>query len=106
VVGKFPEKTSVVFSTVCGEPADVCEETIAEWSEKLCALMDGCEPKDIPNCDETGLLFQALPNKTLCLEGEKCSGGKLSKQRLIIFLCGFMTGEMEKPLVIGSSTRP
>jgi hypothetical protein len=40
-------------------------ETVAEWSEKLCALMDGYEPKDIANCDETGLFFQALPNKTL-----------------------------------------
>jgi hypothetical protein len=62
--------------------------------------MDGYEPKDIANCDETGLLFQALPNKTLCLKGEKCSGGKLKQKRLTIFLCGFMTGEMEKPLVI------
>jgi hypothetical protein len=31
----------------------------------------GCyEPKDIANCDETGLFFQALPNKTLYLKGE------------------------------------
>jgi hypothetical protein len=58
--------------------------------------MDGYEPKDIANCDETGLFFQALPNNTLCLKGDKCSGGKLSKQLLTIFLCGFMTGEMKK----------
>jgi hypothetical protein len=31
----------------------LCEETIAEWSEKMCALMDGYELKDIGNCDET-----------------------------------------------------
>jgi hypothetical protein len=62
--------------------------------------MDGYEPKDIANCDETGLFFQALPNKTLCLKVEKCSGGKLSEQRLTIFLCGFMTGEMENPLLL------
>jgi hypothetical protein len=76
----FQKRHSIVFSSVCGESVDVCEETIAEWSEKLCALMDGYEPKDIGNCDETGLFFQALPNKTLCLKGEKCSGRKLSKQ--------------------------
>jgi hypothetical protein len=46
----FRKRHSVVFSSVCGESADVCEETVAEWSEKLCALMDGYEPKDIANC--------------------------------------------------------
>jgi hypothetical protein len=30
----------------------------------------------------------------LCLKDEKCSGGKLSKKRLTIFFCGFMTGEI------------
>jgi hypothetical protein len=46
----FWKRHSVVFSSVCGESVDVCEETIAEWSEKLYALMDGYEPKDIANC--------------------------------------------------------
>jgi hypothetical protein len=91
MVGNFPEKTFYFFSSICGESADVCEEAVAEWNEKLCALMDDYEPKDIANCDETGLFFQALPNKTLCLKGEKCSGGKLSKQRLTIFLCDVTT---------------
>jgi hypothetical protein len=28
----FRKRHSIVFSSVCGESADVCEETIAEWS--------------------------------------------------------------------------
>jgi hypothetical protein len=52
------------------------KKTTAEWGEKLCALMDGHELKDVANCDETGLFFQALPNKPLCLKGDTCSGGK------------------------------
>jgi hypothetical protein len=68
----FQRRHSIVFISVCGKSADVCEETIAEWHEKLCALMVGCEPKDIANCDATGLFFQALPNETLCMKGEKC----------------------------------
>jgi hypothetical protein len=67
----FWRRHSIVFNGVCGESADVCEETIPEWREKLCALMNGHELKDIGNCDETGLFFQVLPNKTLCLKGEK-----------------------------------
>jgi hypothetical protein len=49
--------------------------------------------------------FQALPNKTLCLKGEKCSGGKLKKKATNHILCGFMTGEMEQTLVIGISAK-
>lgn len=69
------------------------------------SIIDGYEPENIANGDETGLFFRALPNKSLCLKGEKCSGGKLCKERLTVFLCGFMSGEMEKPLVIGKAAR-
>jgi hypothetical protein len=61
----FRRRHSVVFNSVCGESADVCEETVAEWREKLCALMDGYELKDIANCDETALFFQTLPKNSL-----------------------------------------
>jgi hypothetical protein len=40
------------------------------------------------------------------LKCERCSGGKLCKERLIVFLCGFMTEEIEKPLVIGRAAKP
>jgi hypothetical protein len=37
------------------------------------------------------------------LRGEKCTGGKISKERLTVLLCGDMVGEMEKSLVIGKT---
>jgi len=40
------------------------------------------------------------------LKGEKCSGGKLCKEVLTVFICGFMPGEMKKPLVIGKAAKP
>jgi hypothetical protein len=36
----FRKRHCIVFSTVCGESVDVCEETVAERREKLCALME------------------------------------------------------------------
>jgi hypothetical protein len=36
----FRKRHCIVFSTVCGESVDVCEETVAERREKLCVLMD------------------------------------------------------------------
>ncbi|KAJ4433108.1 hypothetical protein ANN_15365 [Periplaneta americana] len=89
-----------------GESGDVNEQTIAKWVEKLSTIIEGYESKNTANGDETGLFFQTVPSKTLCLKGEKCSGGKFCKERLTVFLCGFMTGEMEKPLVIGKTSKP
>jgi hypothetical protein len=64
---------------------------------------EGYEPENKGNGDESGLFFCELPNKSLCLKGKKCSGGKLCKERSTAFLCGFMSGEMEKPLVMGKA---
>jgi hypothetical protein len=90
----FRKRHQIVFHEVCGESEDVCGETVAVWVAKLSSIMDGYEPKDIANGDETGLFFRALSSKTLCLKGERCSGGELCKERLTVLLCGFMTGEI------------
>lgn len=66
----------------------------------------GYQPEDVYNCDETGLFFRALPDKTLALKTEKCSGGKLSKERLTVLHCVSMSGEKEPLLVIGKAARP
>ena len=84
----------------------VNSETTEEWVAKLPSIIQGYGTGNIANGDETGLFFHALPNKSLCLKGEKCSGGKLCKERLTVFLYGFMSGEMEKPLVIDKAAKP
>jgi hypothetical protein len=99
----FRKRHQIVFNELCGESSDVNSETIDEWVAKLPSIIEGYEPENIANGDETRLLFRVLPNESLCLKGEKCSGGKLCKERLTVFLCGFMSGEMEKPLVIGKA---
>ena len=81
-------------------------ETIEDWVGKLPSIIQEYEPENTANGDETGLFFSALPNKSLCLKGEICSGRKLCKERLTVFLCGFMSGEMEKTLVIGKAAKP
>jgi hypothetical protein len=56
--------------------------------------------------DETGLFFRALPTKSFAVKGEKCTGGKISKEILTVLLRGNMVGEMEKPLVIAKAAKP
>ena len=59
--------------------------------------------KKIFNFDETGLFFRALPTKTMTLKSEKCTGGKISKERLT---CVNMIDEFEKPVIIGKAAKP
>jgi hypothetical protein len=90
-----------VWNRVCGESKDEDESVVSEYKPKLLELISPYEPKNIYNADKTGLFFLALPTKSLAVKGENCTGGKMSKERLTVLLCGNMVGEMEKPLMIG-----
>jgi len=63
--------------------------------------------EDVFNMDETGLFYHLMTDKTLSFKGEKCSGGKLSKERLSVALCANMSGtEKMEPIVIGKYEKP
>ena len=54
----------------------------APWFEtRLPTILSNYSLADIYNADEFGLLYQALPSKTMHFKDEKCVGGKFSKQR-------------------------
>jgi hypothetical protein len=62
---------------------------------------------DIFNADEARLFYKLMPNKTLQLKGEKCHGGKKSKERLTVLATSNMYGSEEiKLLVIGKFQNP
>ena len=60
------------------------------------------------NCDETGLNFRLLPDKTLAASFETSADGrKKSKERVTINACSNASGTIKLPLqVIGKSNRP
>ncbi|GBM26480.1 Tigger transposable element-derived protein 4, partial [Araneus ventricosus] len=64
------------------------------------------DDRDIFNTNETDLFYRVLPDKTLFLKGEKCSGGKISNERLTLLLCCNMLGDFEIPVVIGKAKKP
>ena len=67
--------------------------------------MEGFEPKDIFNLDETALFYRLLPNKTLCNQA-KASGTKTLKDRVSVVFCASFTGEKLTPWVIGKAAKP
>lgn len=102
----FKNRHQLTFSVMCGESKATEQEPVNDFVEKLPEIIAGYKPEDIANCDETALFFRAIPRKTLHKKGEKCHGGKHSKERLSILLCFFADGKFEKPLVIGRSQNP
>ncbi|CAF1023635.1 unnamed protein product [Rotaria sordida] len=94
-------------SNGCGESSSVDMTTVDDWIQRIPKIIDGYDPKDIFNCDETGLFFKFMPDKSLTLNREECKGGKKSKERYTILFCVNSTGEEKlKPLVIAKSLKP
>ena len=79
----------------------------AHWKQThLPMILSRYNLQDIFKADEFDLFFQALPNRTLELKGEKCTGGKHSKVRLTGMSAASATGEKLPLLVIGKSKNP
>ncbi|XP_043469542.1 tigger transposable element-derived protein 4-like [Leptopilina heterotoma] len=103
----FKRRHDIVFKTLSGESKSVDVRVCNQWTKDLPNLLTEYDPEDIYNADETGLFFKCLPNKTFAFQGEKCHGGKQSKERITILQCANMTGTNKLPLlVIGKSKRP
>lgn len=92
---------------LCGESAEVNLANVDGWKMQLSCFAEGYNPNNIFNADETGFLYKCLPDETLTLKGEKCFGGKRSKERVTALFCSNSTGtEKLKPLIIGKSANP
>ena len=105
---RFKNRHNLCNKTVSGEEGDVNSTSVEQWRENaLPVLLNGYSDDQIYNADETGLFYQCLPNKTLHFRGEKCTGGKRSKNRISVLLCTNKSGtDKLKPLVIGKSKNP
>ena len=67
--------------------------------QRIPIITEHYNAKNIFNCDETGLFYKTMSDRSLTLEKENCKGGKRLKDRLSII---FSTGEEKlKLLVIG-----
>ena len=97
---------AISYKAICGESNSVDNSVVNDWNEIVGEICCNYDCKDIYNLDETGLFFRALPDKTMCFRREKCSGGKLSKERLTVMLCVNAIGDFEDPLIIGKAARP
>ncbi|XP_062599444.1 tigger transposable element-derived protein 6-like [Saccostrea cucullata] len=103
---RWKNRYSVTAFKISGESASVDPVTVEDYRQRLPDITADYDPKDIFNCDETGLFYRALPDKTLNNKDIMCKGGKSAKERLTVMFACSATGEKLKPLVIGKSNQP
>ncbi|GFS97656.1 hypothetical protein NPIL_475991 [Nephila pilipes] len=63
------------------------EETVERRKEELPNLVEGYNPKNIFNYDETELYPKLYPTKTVAFKGGPHHSRKKSKERLSVLLC-------------------
>ncbi|GFR83925.1 tigger transposable element-derived protein 6 [Elysia marginata] len=101
----FVKRNNLAFGKLCGESGDVDGDAVTACKERLPKLIEGYDERDIFNMDESGLFLKTSADKSFYIKGEKCGGGKKSKERITISLCANLLGEKEL-VVIGRSARP
>lgn len=101
-ISRFKERHGITLKVISGEEKSVTPAMTEAWTHHtLPELLAQYEHKDIFNADETGLFYKLLPNKTLAFKGERCSGGKQSKDRITVHVGASMLGEKLPLLCIG-----
>ena len=90
---------------VSGESAGVDMELVENYQQRIPDIVRDYSADDIFSCDETGLYFRALPDRTLSVKGESSKGIKSSKERVTLMFACSSTGEKLQPLVIGKSKK-
>jgi hypothetical protein len=105
---RFRKRHGIVYRQISGESESVDKSCVSTWLMQLLPpLINKFSPEDVFNADEFGLFFKLMPDKSFVCKDEKCSGGKLSKERLTVLLCSNSDGsEKLPPLVIGKSCKP
>ena len=82
-INRFKKRHAIVSSRQIGEAGSVTPEMTSNWLNiTLPKLREAYADDDIYNLDEAGLFWRLLPEHTLHFKGEKCHGGKRSKDRI------------------------
>ena len=100
------KRHSIVYGKLSGESGDVDATVVTNWKDMLGTLVDGYDPKDIFNQDETALFYKTTQDKSFYTKGEKPGGAKKSKERVTVSMCTNMNGDTEMITLIGKSRRP
>ena len=99
---RFKDRHGVRALAIQGESLSAADDNIESFKMKLAEIIEEGDLtlNQVFNCDETGLYWKLLPNKTLVSAREKeAKGFKKPKERVTIMACTNATGSIKFPLV-------
>lgn len=107
-VRKFKDRMGIKYRKICGEALGVDMDIVKEWmNNELPVIESKYKPKDIFNCDETGLFYRCMPGYTMTIEANSESFIKSQKMRLTIMVGANADGSEKLPLLaIGKYANP
>ena len=106
-INRWKGRHALVSKTVSGECGVVSPIMTATWFEtRLPTLLTRYSLENIFNADEAGLFYAAYPKSTIHFKGEKCVGGKYSKNRITLLVAANAVGSKLPLLAIGKSKKP
>lgn len=104
-VDNFKKRHNLKQYNIHGEAASAPLQNLEEMREDLCQVLRNYDPKDIFNCDETGLFWKMRPSRTI--SNGQVSGTKQSKNRVTVLLtCNATGSEKLPPLFIHKYENP
>jgi hypothetical protein len=104
---RFKERRNITWHSVSGGGASANLDSADKWRENVKPIVTQYAPNDIFNRDEMALFYNAQPERTLALKGQKCQGGKGYKDCVTFLLCCNAGGsEKFRPLIVGKFEKP
>ncbi|KAM5158227.1 tigger transposable element-derived protein 1-like [Mantella aurantiaca] len=106
----FRKRTGIHSVVRHGEAASSDVKAAEDYLKTFSELIEakGYIPQQVFNCDETGLFWKRMPNRTyITAEEKKMPGHKPMKDRLTLALCANASGDCKiKPLLVYHSENP
>jgi hypothetical protein len=78
-LSRFKHWHCLVFKKLVGESDEVSVKSTNALLESLPSLLEGYEPRDVFNADETGLLFIWFLKETWCIKEKLAMEGNIPK---------------------------
>ncbi|NXS53632.1 TIGD4 protein, partial [Brachypteracias leptosomus] len=106
---RFKSRYGLVFRA---QPVGVAATTTGVvptlWCQNVLPFyLNDYQPKNVFYIQETGLLYQMLPQNTFAFKGETCSVGEQSKERITVVVGTNIDGSEKLPLlIIGKNKSP
>ena len=104
---RLKRRQNVSFKKVHGEKRAADTEGHESWtSQILPSLVEGCEPHNIFNADESGLFYKTTPTGSLVDKGQVRPGIKIRKERLTFLMIVNQSDTEKENITIGKFCNP